>query len=115
MALLSAPLVGRGALALFPLPWAHIMAVSTAVYGLLAGVPGYFLPRFETQTAIAAIERHRITVVVGVPAMFIRLVNAAPAPESLASVRLWVSASDHLPDACRRRLLQYGALFQGRA
>lgn len=113
MALLSAPLVGRRALALFSLPWAHIMAVSTAVYGLLAGVPGYFLPRFETQAAIAAIEQRRITVVVGVPAMFIRLVNAAPAPESLASVRLWVSASDHLTDACRRRLLQYGALFRG--
>jgi long-chain acyl-CoA synthetase len=113
LALLSAPLVGRRALALFPLPWAHIMAVSAAVYGLLAGVPGYFLPRFETQAAIAAIEEHGITIVVGVPAMFIRLVNAAPSPESLASVRLWVSASDHLPDSYRRRLLQYGALFRG--
>jgi acyl-CoA synthetase (AMP-forming)/AMP-acid ligase II len=43
--------------------------------------------------------------------MFIRLVNAAPTPESLASVRLWVSASDHLPDSYRRRLLQYGGVF----
>jgi len=110
-ALMAAPLVGRKALALFPLPWAHIMAVSTAVYGLLAGVPGYFMTRFDAQAAIAAIEERKITAVVGVPAMFIRLLNAAPSPRSLASVRLWVSASDHLPDSYRRRLLEYGGVF----
>ena len=113
IALFAAPLVGRQALALFTLPWAHIMAASTAVYGLLMGVPGYFLRRFEAQAAIAAIARHKITAVVGVPAMFIRLLSAAPSRESLASVRLWVSASDHLPAFWRRRLLQYGALLRG--
>jgi long-chain acyl-CoA synthetase len=113
MALFAAPLVGRKALALFTLPWAHIMAASTAVYGLLMGARGYFLRRFEARAAIGAIARHRITVVVGVPAMFIRLLNEAPARESLESVRLWVSASDHLPDCWRRRLLQYGALLRG--
>jgi long-chain acyl-CoA synthetase len=109
----AAPLVGRRALALFPLPWAHIMAVSTAIYGLLAGVPAYCMSRFDAQTAIEVIRERRVTVVIGVPAMFIRLVNAAPAPASLSSVRLWVSASDHLPDVYRRRLLRYGALFRG--
>ncbi len=113
VASLSAALAGRRAMALFTLPWAHIMAVSTAVYGLLAGVPACLLRRFEVPAAIAAIESHRINVVVGVPAMFIRLINAAPAPESLASVELWVSASDHLPGFYRRRLLQYGALVRG--
>lgn len=110
-ALLVAPLAGRVSRALFPLPWAHIMAVSTAVCGLLAGVPGYFLPRFETQAAVAAIRRHKLTAVIGVPAMYIRLVNAAPSRESLASVRLWLSASDHLPAAYRRKLLSYGGVF----
>ena len=81
MALLSAPLVGRGAMALLALPWAHIMAVSTAIYGLLAGVPAYLLRRFDVA---GRYRRHRAQpgddVVVGVPAMFIRLVNAAPEP-----------------------------------
>jgi acyl-CoA synthetase (AMP-forming)/AMP-acid ligase II len=45
--------------------------------------------------------------------MFIRLVNAAPAREALASVRAWVSASDFLPEVYRKRLLEYGALLGG--
>ena len=110
-ALLAAPLAKGRARALFPLPWAHIMAVSTALHGLLAGAPAYFLPRFEVQAALRAIERHRLNVVVGVPAMFIRLLNSAPPRESLAGVKLWVSASDHLPAVHLRRLLEYGGLF----
>ena len=113
LALFAAPLVGRKALALLSLPWSHIMGASTAIYGLLAGVPGFLLPRFDTQRVISVIERYRVTTVIGVPAMFIRLLNASPDPKSLSSVRLWVSASDHLPAAYRRRLLQYGALLGG--
>jgi long-chain acyl-CoA synthetase len=110
-ALLAAPFVKGRARALFPLPWAHIMAVSTALHGLLAGAPAYFLPRFEVQAALQAIERHRLNVVVGVPAMFIRLLNSSPSRESLASVKLWVCASDHLPAPHLRRLLEYGGVF----
>ena len=110
--LFSAPLLAlRRARALFCLPWAHIMGVSTAIYGLLAGVPAHFMSRFEAQAAIEAIERYKLSIVLGVPTMFIRLLNASPSRESLASVRLWVSASDHLPAAYRRRLLQYGGVF----
>jgi acyl-CoA synthetase (AMP-forming)/AMP-acid ligase II len=110
-ALLFAPLAKGRARALFPLPWAHIMAVSTALHGLLAGVPAYFLPRFEVQAALQAIERHRLNVVVGVPAMFIRLLNSSPSPQSLAGVKLWVCSSDHLPAPHLRRLLEYGGVF----
>lgn len=109
---LFGPLFNRRDLALLCLPWAHIMAVSTALYGLMAGVPARFLERFDAELAVDVIERHRITVFVGVPAMLVKLVNAAPPKEKLASVRLWVSASDHLPWACRTRLLGYGALFR---
>jgi acyl-CoA synthetase (AMP-forming)/AMP-acid ligase II len=110
-ALLAAPLAKGRARALFPLPWAHIMAVSTALQGLLTGAPAYFLPRFEVQAALRAIERHRLNVVVGVPAMFIRLLSSSPSPQSLAGVKLWVCASDHLPAVHLRRLLEYGGLF----
>jgi acyl-CoA synthetase (AMP-forming)/AMP-acid ligase II len=113
MALVASALVSRRAVALMALPWAHIMAVSTAIYGLLAGVSGCFLSKFDAGEAIQMIRQYRVTAVVGVPAMFIRLLNADPPPEALASVRLWVSASDHLPDADRRRLARYGALLRG--
>lgn len=112
MAAFLAVLLGRNDRALIALPWSHIMATSAALYGLLAGVPGYCFGRFEVRSAIEAIERHRLTAVIGVPAMLAQLVNARPDPGSLASVRVWLSSSDHLPEGVRERLLQYGALFR---
>jgi long-chain acyl-CoA synthetase len=98
--------------ALVALPWSHIMAVSTALYGLMAGVPGHCRSRFDAEDAIEVIARHRITTVVGVPAMLAQIVNARPDPARLASVRVWLSASDHLPPAVRARLLEYGAFVR---
>ena len=44
--------------------------------------------------------------------MFARLVNSNPDPARLASVRVWLSASDHLPCEVRQRLRQFGALLR---
>lgn len=86
------------------------MAVSIALYGLMAGIRGCFLDRFDVAPALNLIERYGVTSVVGVPAMFARLVNSNPDPARLRSVRLWLSASDNLPSEIRQRLRQYGAL-----
>ena len=67
-------------LALIALPWSHIMAVSIALYGLMAGIRGCFLDHFDVDAALELVERFRITAVVGVPTMFARLVNSNPAP-----------------------------------
>ena len=107
---LASLVLGQKDLALIALPWSHIMAVSIALYGLMAGVRGCFLNHFDVPSALDMIERNRVTAVVGVPAMFARLVNSNPEPERLASVRLWLSASDHLPSEVRERMRQYGAL-----
>jgi long-chain acyl-CoA synthetase len=104
--------LGPKDLALIALPWSHIMAVSIALYGLMAGIRGCFLDRFDVERALDLIERFRITAVAGVPAMFARLVNSNPDPARLASVRLWLSASDHLPSEVRLRLRNYGALLR---
>jgi long-chain acyl-CoA synthetase len=104
--------LGPRDLALVALPWSHIMAVSVALYGLMAGIRGCFLDRFDTHSALELVDRFRITAIVGVPAMFARLVNSNPEPARLASVRVWLSASDHLPSEVRFRLRQYGALFR---
>jgi acyl-CoA synthetase (AMP-forming)/AMP-acid ligase II len=97
-------------LALIALPWSHIMAVSISLYGMVAGIRGCFLDRFDVAPALDVIERYGVTAVVGVPAMFARLVNSNPDPARLASVRLWLSASDNLPSEVRQRLRQFGAL-----
>jgi acyl-CoA synthetase (AMP-forming)/AMP-acid ligase II len=104
--------LGPKDLALIALPWSHIMAVSIALYGLMAGIRGCFLERFDVAEALNLIDRNRITAVVGVPAMFAQLVNSNPEPARLSSVRVWLSASDHLPSEVRQRLRQFGALVR---
>lgn len=104
--------LGSKDLALIALPWSHIMAVSIALYGLLAGIRGCFLDRFDVGDALKLVERFRITAVVGVPEMFARLVNSHPEPARLSSVRVWLSASDHLPAEVRNALRKFGALVR---
>jgi acyl-CoA synthetase (AMP-forming)/AMP-acid ligase II len=58
------------------------------------------------------IERYGVTSVVGVPAMFARLVHSNPDQARLRSVRLWLSASDNLPTDIRLRLRQFGAILR---
>ena len=104
--------LGPKDLALVALPWSHIMAVSIALYGLMAGIRGCFLERFDVEDALELVERFGVTTFVGVPAMLARLVNSNPDPARLASVRVWLSASDHLPDEVRERLREFGALIR---
>lgn len=104
--------LGPKDLALIALPWSHIMAVGIALYGLMAGIRGCFLERFDVERALDLAERFRITAFVGVPAMFARLVHSNPEPSRLKSVRLWLSASDHLPSEVRESLREFGALLR---
>jgi acyl-CoA synthetase (AMP-forming)/AMP-acid ligase II len=109
---LAGVFLGQRDLALIALPWSHIMAVSIALYGLMAGIRGCFLDRFDVASAVDIIERLGVTAVVGVPAMFTRLVNSNPDPARLKTVRVWLSASDHLPSDIREKLRKFGALFR---
>jgi long-chain acyl-CoA synthetase len=104
--------LGPKDLALIALPWSHIMAVSIALYGLMAGIRGCILDRFDVARALDLVERFGVTSIVGVPAMFHRLVESNPEPNRLKTVRLWLSASDHLPSEVRQRLRQFGALIR---
>ena len=109
---LTGVVLGPKDLALIALPWSHIMAVSIALYGLMAGLRGCFLEHFDVEQALDRVERFGVTTVVGVPAMFARLVNSDPDPARLRSVRVWLSASDYLPSEVREKLRRYGALLR---
>lgn len=102
--------LGPKDLALIALPWSHIMAISIALNGLVAGIRGCLLDRFDVDRALDAIERFGITAVVGVPEMFTRIVNKNPDPARLKSIRVWLSASDHLPNETREKLRKFGGL-----
>ncbi len=109
---LAGLVLGPKDMALIALPWSHIMAVSIALYGLMAGIRGCFMDHFDVERALELVERHKITAFVGVPAMFARLVNSNPEAGQLASVRVWVSASDVLPSKTREDLRRFGALLR---
>ena len=104
--------LGSKDLALIALPWSHIMAISIALNGLVAGIRGCLLDRFDVERALEAIERFGITAVVGVPEMFTRIVNSNPDPARLKTVRVWLSASDHLRVDTRDRLREFGGLIR---
>jgi acyl-CoA synthetase (AMP-forming)/AMP-acid ligase II len=78
----------------------------------MAGIRGCLLDRFDVERALELAERLRVTAFVGVPTMFARLVNSNPDPARLKSVRLWLSASDHLPAEVREKLRQFGGLVR---
>jgi len=109
---LAGLILGPKDLALIALPWSHIMAVSIALYGLMAGIRGCFLDHFDVESALGFVERFGVTAFVGVPAMFARLVKSDPEPGRLKSVRVWLSASDHLPGEIRQGLRRFGALVR---
>ena len=109
---LAGLILGPRDLALIALPWSHIMAVSIALYGLMAGIRGCFLDRFDVAKALDLVEHFGVTAFVGVPEMFVRLVDSNPDPARLTSVRVWLSASDHLPSEVRQRLRKFGALVR---
>jgi acyl-CoA synthetase (AMP-forming)/AMP-acid ligase II len=108
--MLAGLFLGPRDLALIALPWSHIMAVSITLYGLMAGIRGCFLDHFDVAAALDLVERYGVTAVVGVPAMFARLVNSNPEPARLVGIRVWLSASDHLPLEVRQQLQGFGAL-----
>jgi len=60
------------------LPMSHAVGLSVVLLGtLLSGATLYITPRFDPVSAQATIEKERLTVVLGVPAMFHQLIEYA--------------------------------------
>ena len=60
------------------LPMSHAVGLSVVLLGsLLSGATLYLAPRFDPVAALASLERDRLTIVLGVPAMFALLVDYA--------------------------------------
>jgi long-chain acyl-CoA synthetase len=62
------------------LPMSHAVGLSVVLLGtLLSGATLYLSPRFDPVAALAALERDRLTIVLGVPAMFALLADYSKA------------------------------------
>lgn len=60
------------------LPMSHVVGFSVVLLGtLLSGATLYLLPHFDPVAVLAALERHRLTIMLGVPSMFALLVEYA--------------------------------------
>src|SRR5271167_1540470 len=86
------------------LPMSHAVGLSVVLLGaLLSGATLYLSPRFDPVAALATLERDRLTVMLGVPAMFAILVEYANSNGmkslSFPSLRIISSSSAplHLP------------------
>ncbi len=82
---------------LHALPLFHIHGLFVAQLGALrAGATTVWMSRFDADQALLAIERHRVTIFMGVPTYYHRLLSTRPAPD-LSTMRLFTSGSAPLP------------------
>ena len=99
---------GLTAAALFPsqlrhdelvmaLPVAHIFGFMMVAGAACAGVPVFFLPKFNPVKVLDAIEERGSTVFAGVPAMYRMLLDAGARDRNLSTIRLWISGADAMP------------------
>ncbi|WP_342239445.1 long-chain-fatty-acid--CoA ligase [Inquilinus sp. OTU3971] len=87
------------------LPFAHCFGM-TAIMNLAISIGGemVLLPRFKIREFLSALERRRVTMIVGVPALF-RAMNeySKLSRYDLSSLKLGVSGGDALPIAVQRK------------
>jgi malonyl-CoA/methylmalonyl-CoA synthetase len=86
------------------LPAHHFHGLILATYGsLLCGCEMYLRPRFDARTALDCIARHDISLVMGVPTMYARMVDAAGTGDDLSGLRLALSGSAPLAATAWKR------------
>jgi long-chain acyl-CoA synthetase len=81
------------------LPFFHSYGLSTELnLGIYGGSKLVLMPRFDVKMSIEAIQKHRITIFPGVPAMYIAINNFKDTPKyDLSSVRYCTSGAAPLP------------------
>ena len=102
-------------LGIFSLPFAHIMGTAVAILGTFANVKGYLIKHFEAKKVLKVITKNRITVFVGVPAMYGMMIDELRRNNGeydLSSVRIWASAADAMPPEYVEEMRKYGALVR---
>jgi long-chain acyl-CoA synthetase len=107
---------GPGDRILVTLPLFHVAAQNVLMNGGFAAAATLVLQRrFDALRCAETIEEHGVTVVVGVPTIYLSLLEAGIRPEALRSVRLYKSAAAPMPQEVARRWRdRYGqTVFEG--
>jgi long-chain acyl-CoA synthetase len=89
---------------LVTLPLFHVAAQNVLMVGGVSAAATLVLERrFDVLRCAEAIERHRVTIVTGVPTIYIALLNAGVQASALSSVRFYKSAAATMPVEIARR------------
>jgi acyl-CoA synthetase (AMP-forming)/AMP-acid ligase II len=88
--------------ALLVMPVAHVGGYAAMIHYLSLGWPIQFTSHFDPETILDTIERDRIAVFTGTPAMYRMLLDAGAADRDLRSIRVWGGGADAFPDALIR-------------
>jgi long-chain acyl-CoA synthetase len=109
---LAATLLGvaPGGRVLVPLPLYHAAPNAAALFAVHAGASLVLQPRFDAEELLALIERHRITSLVAVPTMFVRLLKLADSVRQrydLTSLQHVSHTAAPCPPDVKRRMIQW--------
>jgi long-chain acyl-CoA synthetase len=89
------------------LPLFHIYGMTTSMnVPIRLAAKMVMFPRFDPLTALASIQRHRVTVFCGVPTMYaVLLANPELARFDLASIRVCISGASPLPPQVQKKFM----------
>ncbi|HEY8493578.1 MAG TPA: class I adenylate-forming enzyme family protein [Myxococcota bacterium] len=93
----------RDDLALLVMPLAHTSGHQALLLQLVMGTPMLLHARFVAERVLEAIERHRVTQLSGVPAMFRMLLDAGAERVDLGSLDTLAWGGDAMPEEVRAR------------
>jgi long-chain acyl-CoA synthetase len=99
------------------LPLFHIYGMTTSMNAPVnLAAKMVLLPRFDPQTVLETIQRHRVTIFCGVPTMYsVLLANPALGNYDLTSIRVCISGASSLPPQVQKRFMEItgGFLAEG--
>ncbi|HJT38360.1 MAG TPA: fatty acid--CoA ligase family protein, partial [Actinomycetota bacterium] len=90
------------------LPQAHIMGLSASVGLLLGGIANRMLGHFDAARVLDILEREKIDMFIGVPAMYRAMLDAGAEERDLTHVKVWGSGADAMPAALRKKFQNMG-------
>lgn len=92
------------------LPMFHVHGLGIAIHGMVyCGYSMVLLERFEAKRVLEGISKHKCTVFMGVPTMYIKLLEIDPSGFDLSTMRLWTVGSAPMPvDALKKFKEKYG-------
>jgi long-chain acyl-CoA synthetase len=101
------PVLRSGDVVLLALPLFHSYGLGPGLHAIARhGAAGVLVERFDPADTLEALHRHEVTVVIGVPQMYLAWSLLDGVGEAFASVRVAVSGAAPLEESAHRRFLE---------